>query len=254
MIVRCSISSKRIIALIITALAVAVVSSVVIGQNQPSPNPEKKSDVAYKADWWKYSEKTQTMHMKGNVRFQHEDTVLTSDEVLYKKNNKNDTASSPGKLRIVNAECEIDADKGSADFNKKTGTLEGKVVMVVKPKEEKADNPDKQSVGAKLKKPTTINCPKLEYQYKAKIATATGGVDFKQEKRSGRADKAYHDQNKELLTLMGNVKGVDEDGQTFAAEKVTISLKKGDEWMEVLNGSGSFKVNLEEEGAQSKQQ
>lgn len=190
--------------------------------------------------------------LKGDVRFTHDDTVLTSDEVVYDEEAK--IATSPGKVNITNPECDITGDKGIAYFNKKLGVVEGSVVMILKPKPETSDGEKTkddgkaESIRAKLRQPTTITCATLEYRYKAKIATALGGVIFKQEKRTASAEKAVYDQKKELLTLIGNVRGVDEDGQTFCAPgTVLISLKKGDEWMEAKDAAASFKVDIEEE-------
>jgi len=195
-----------------------------------------------------WGDKTQVL-MKGNVKFTSTDTVLTSDEVTYDKQTK--TAASPGKISVTNPDCDLTGDKGTADFNKKLIVVEGNVTMLAKPKktDEKTD-PD--SVKAKLNEPTTITCPRIQYQYKDKIATATGGVNFKQAKRSGSAQKAVYDQKKELLTLTGDVKGTDEDGQTFSAPEVVISLKKGDEWMEAKNANASFKIDTNEETAPPK--
>ncbi len=194
-----------------------------------------------KAVW---GNKTEVL-MVGNVRFISKDTTLTSDKVTYDKQTK--TAVSPGKISITNPECDVTGSKGIAYFEKKLGIIEGDVTMLMKPK--KDETQDKDSIKAKMSEPTTITCPKLEYLYSSKIATATGGVVFKQQKRSAKADKAVYDGKKELLTLTGNpVEGVDEDGQTFKAPKVVISLKNGDEWMEATGGfSGSFKVDLESE-------
>ena len=186
--------------------------------------------------------------LKGNVILVHRDTTLKSDLVDYVK--KTNIATSPGKVTISDPECDITGDKGTADFNKKIGTLEGSVTMLVKPKAD--PNTDKDSVRAKMTKPTTITCPKIEYQYKAKIATLTGGVNFKQKDRSASAQKAVYDGKQEILTLTGDVKGTDEDGQTFSAPAVKISLKKGDEWMEAENANATFKVDLSEENAPEK--
>jgi len=188
--------------------------------------------------------------LQGNVKFIHGDTTLTSDKILY--DGKVKTADSPGSVKITDPECDITGDKGFADFNKRLGIIEGRVEMLFKPKltpEEEKARQDKNSdnIEAKIKEPTTVTCPKLEYQYKNKVATATGGVSFKQKNRTANADKAIYDVKAEKLTLIGHVKAVDEQGQVFTSpDRITISLKKGDEWMEAPNASGSFKIDLEE--------
>lgn len=195
-----------------------------------------------RADWGD----KQTRLLKGNVSFVHGDTRLTSDLVQYDGAEKVQTAVSPGKITITNPECDITGDKGTAFFLKRLGIVEGNVVMNLKPKPANDQDKDKGSVRAKLSEPTTITCKRLEYLYRKKIATMIGDVVFKQAKRSASADKAVYDQNKELLVLTGHVKAVDDKGQEFEAPgDVTVSLKKGDEWMDAKNASATFKVDLE---------
>lgn len=231
----------------------------IFAQQPQKPEPAAKSSeqgwskVDGGADYWKKSwGKQKVTLMKGHVKFVHKDTTLTSDTIEYDEVTK--IAVSPGAVNITNPECDIKGVKGTAYFNKKLGVIEGDVVMFVKPKKTEDDKAAKDdNSAAKFKAPTTITCDKLEYFYKDKIASATGGVVFKQDKRTAVADKAVYDQNKELLTLTGHIKGTDEDGQTFSAPgKVIMSLKKGDEWIEAPNANASFKIDLGEEGKQSK--
>ncbi len=242
----CRWTSKLPPALVVIGLMASCVGIFAQEAAKPKPQPKKIETVDGHADVVKtiWGSKTEVL-MTGNVRFNSKDTTLTSDKVTYDKQTK--TAVSPGKLTITNPECDITGDKGTAYFEKRLGVVEGSVEMLLKPK--KDETLDKDSVKARMTEPTTVTCPKLEYLYSSKIATASGGVLFKQPKRSARADKAVYDGKKELLVLTGSpVDGIDEDGQTFKAPKVTISLKKGDEWMEATGGfSGSFKVDLEED-------
>ncbi|MEN6357033.1 MAG: LptA/OstA family protein [Armatimonadota bacterium] len=242
----------KALVIIIAAIVVAAVVSVAAQDTTKAKTDAKKSeDVLYRADasvakWGDAN----TAVLSGNVKFVHIDTTLTSDKILF--DHKANTADSPGPVKITDPECDITGKKGSADFKKRLGVVEGDVMMLLKPKltpeEQKArQDKDSQDVKAKLKEPTTISCPKLEYQYKKKIATATGGVSFKQEKRAASADKAIYDIKAEKVTLIGHVKAVDENGQTFETlDQVTFSLKKGDEKMEGTNVSGSFKIDMEE--------
>jgi len=187
-----------------------------------------------------------TVLMKGNVKFVHGNTTMVSDKVEYDEESR--IASSPGKLSISDPECDITGDRGSADFRKRIGVVEGNVVLLVKPKKTEQDTADSNSVKSKLKESTTITCDRLEYNYRTKVATITGNVVFKQTGRSATAQKAVYDDKKQFLTLSGNVKGIDEKGQTFAApDSVVISLKKGEEWIEAPNASATFKIDVDEE-------
>ncbi|MCX8053803.1 MAG: LPS export ABC transporter periplasmic protein LptC [Armatimonadetes bacterium] len=188
--------------------------------------------------------------LKGGVKFIHGDIVLTCDQVEYDRNAN--IAVCPSKVTIANPECDITGDKGTAYFKKRIGVIEGSVMMLVKPKPEESKGSSEEgsgeSIRAKLSKPTTITCQKLEYNYRNKVASATGSVFLRQDKRSASADKLVYDEKNELITLLGNVKGVDEDGQTFSSpDKVVICVKKGAEWLEAYNGVGTFKVETEEE-------
>jgi len=238
------------LALLTTA---ALLACAAIRAQQASPKPvsappakKRSGDVDIKGKYWHRDFAKKTILFRGDVVCTHDDTVLTTDEILVDEKAK--TAVSPGKVIITDPECDITGGKGSADFNKRIAVLEGSVVMNVKPRGTDENPDDKDSVGTRLDRPTTISCAKLEYQYRKKIATGTGGVEFKQDRRTASADKAVFDQKQEILTLIGNVKGVDEDGQTFSApDTVEICLKKGEGWMKASNATATFKIDLDEE-------
>ncbi|MGQ9456266.1 MAG: LptA/OstA family protein [Armatimonadota bacterium] len=189
--------------------------------------------------------------LSGGVKFVHGDTVVVCDEVHYDQ--KTGVAVSSGKLQINDPQCDIAADKGWVYFKDRRGVLEGNVSMLLKPKQEEftksAGEEGGESIREKLTKPTTITCARLEYNYRSKVATATGGVKLQQNGRTVTAEKLVYDDKNQLVTLVGSVKGIDEEGQTFEApEKVVISVKKGAEWMEAPNATVTFKVESGEEG------
>lgn len=241
--------AKKAIAVVAGTAALIVMCIGLLAQGQARPVDAKPKDtlVHLSADVTKtpIGDNKAPMLLKGNVILTHEDTMLKSDLVNYDR--KANTAVSPGKITISDPECDISGEKGSADFKKKLGEIVGNVIMLVKPKQTEPAPADKDSLRAKMNKPTTITCPKLEYHYKSKIATLTGGVSFKQDKRTATAQKAEYDGRKEVLILTGDVNGVDEDGSTFHGPVVRISFKKGDEWIETESGTASFKMDLGEE-------
>jgi len=244
---------KHAQALWIAAVMALSGAALVAQENKPRPEQTAKKTqpavVEGHADSWetKWGDK-KTVLMKGNVRFTHEDTTLTSDEVLYNEEGK--IAVSTGKVHITNPEANMVGEKGSAYFKKRLGVLEGAVVIHLKPKKSEKDVANTESVRGKLKEPTTITCDRVEYFYKDKLISATGGVVFKQTRRTASADKVVYDEKKELVTLTGNVKGTDEYGQTFSAPgTVLMSVKEGDEWMKAKDARASFKIDVEEDEA-----
>ncbi len=69
-----------------------------------------------------------------------------------------------------------------------------------------------------------------------------------QKTRTVTADSATYAGKEEIVQLVGNVKGRDEEEKhTFSSPKVTISLKEDDEWIEAEKATGSFYVKEEEE-------
>ena len=90
-----------------------------------------------------------------------------------------------------------------------------------------------------------IRCPELAYFYRDNRAVARGGVTARQKDRSGHADEATYTDDDEMLVLSGNVEMTDERGQTFHADKITISVSQ--DWLEALGAvSGRFLVEEEE--------
>ena len=233
-------SYKIIISVLIMTICAGLFWTTCFAQKDAAPIAKKQPETAsgsadlIKSIWGD----NKKVLMKGNVVFVHTDTTVKSDMVEYDQNSK--IAVSPGKLSISNPECDIFADKGSVDFKNKTSFMENNVKLLVKPKE--SDNKSLPDIN----KPTTITCSKLEYKYKAKLAVLSGMVKFEQENRWITANSAEYDINKEILVLKGKIHGEDRDGQTFSApEKVIISLKKGDEWMEAPNSKATFKIDVE---------
>lgn len=223
-------------------------------QQEAKPAPPEQKQVRYETVTIEHCDSFTgkwgkgVIFLKGHVKFRHGDTLLTSDEVQYDQEMQ--VAVSPGPVHITDPECDISGKSGSAYFKKKLGVIEGNVVMNVRPKPEDTQSSGKESLRAKMTNPTTVTCPKIEYQYKNKVATGTGGVFFKQDKRSYSSDKVVYEVSKELLAFNGNVKGTDENDQKLSAPKATVCIKKGAEWIDVVNGNMSFKVNVEEENTQ----
>lgn len=240
----------RIKLILLVVLLVSTCVGIAAQQGKPAQAPaasdkKQQEEATIKADKSKWTGKNDVWLLTGNITITYGDTVLSSAKIVFDR--ATNVATSEGKIRITNPDCDITGNRGVAYLNKRLGVVEGDVVMQMKPKPNEADA-DKESVKTKFNQPTTITCSKLEYKLKAKIANATGSVNFKQHKRTASSDKAVYDLKKELLELTGNVKGKDEDGQTFTSpDTVTISLKKGDEWMEAPNATATFKVNLKDE-------
>lgn len=232
---------------IIICLAVLTAAALAFAANEPAKEKKPPRNFDVKADLMKVVWGAERkVVLTGNVLFTQEDTKIASEKVEWDR--KQEIAVFPGKLTITTPEAQATADKGKVFFKTRIGILEGSVNMLYHPKEEKPeDTADKESVQSAMRQESTLTCSKLEYDYKNKIATATGGVTIKQPERTVTADKVVFDQKAELITLNGNIKVVDNEGQEFTAPgEARISIKKGEEWIEAPNPTAKFKVEIDE--------
>lgn len=243
--------SKAIVISIIILFA-ALLLAMTLNAQESKPAP-KKEEVFIGGDGTKWKMRTTpdaTIYtITGNVVIKHLDTVLTSNMVEYteSKDKKTRVAVAEGNLKIVNPENEITGTKATADLNARTTVVDGNVKLVSKGKPQ-ASEKNAQSTKAQLSEPATITCNRMEYQYRKKIATATGTLKITQKGRVLTGDKAIYDVNQELVTMTGGVKVKDEQGQTFTSPgTVKASLKEGSEWIEADNGSAQLKVTLDDE-------
>ncbi|MDO8586268.1 MAG: LptA/OstA family protein [Armatimonadota bacterium] len=230
-------------ALVLAALAALPVAKLIAAEEQKQPSQPDYKLVNVKADVLKRNwGQKKTVLLTGNVVITQGDTVLKSDKIEYDEESQ--IAKSPGPLTISDPEADISGASGVAYLKERRGLVEGAVKLVVKPK--RKDTSDGKP--SEWKDPATITCDTLEYLYKVKQATAAGHLKMLQKDRTVTAEKAVFMVKQELMTLTGDVKGSDEKGQTVSAGgKVTVSLKEGDEWMEIEQATGTFKVKSEEE-------
>lgn len=248
---------KRIALIVSAVLACFAGLSVVIAAQEPGAKKAeepKYTEIKYSADSssYKWDGEDRILVLKGNVKFVQGDTVLLADRVDYRESTR--TASASGNLKIYDDQSTITGETCSVNFKEKKGTISGNVRMVSKPKtkpENKADaksDSKPKSLRSEWKDEVRLTCEKIEYFYKEKRAVIPCPVKIVQKTRTVTADSAEYFGKEEIVRLVGNVKGNDEkDRHSFAAPKVTISLKENDEWIEAEKATGSFYVKEEEE-------
>jgi len=227
----------------VTVLTIALLTGLGSAQEK---NQEQQPDYKVfnvKSRVWKSAWGAEkTVVLSGDVVITQGDTTLKSDKITYNEDSR--VATSPGRLTISDPESDITGDSGVAYLKQRLAKLQGNIKLIVKPKPKQ----DTASKPTQLSDNVVITCDTLDYLYKEKQATAAGNLTMVQKDRTVTAEKGVYDAKNELLTLTGSVKGHDEKGQTVSAGgKAVISFKEGDEWMEVEQASGTFKVNLEEE-------
>lgn len=186
----------------------------------------------------------------GNVILTHGDTIVKASRVDYDK--VKETAHAEGTPRITSAQNDLSGDTIDVDLKKKVAVIKGNVKILAKPTAAAATATDataavKQSLKDQVKDPVSILCDVVEYYYKEKRMVASGNLKIVQKDRTATAEKAVFTQSDELAILTGNVHVADVKGQTFDAPKVTISLKKGDDWVDAERVKATFKIREEED-------
>lgn len=187
--------------------------------------------------------------LSGDVKFLFEDTTLRTD--IAALNEKTQVATSPGALRIDDSQNTITASQGVAYYKKRLAEFTGNVRIIARPRPQDKNAPE-GSLRREFKDPVTVLCENGQYNWRRKLATLTGGLTFKQKKRTLTADKAIYDGRAETLKLIGNVRGVD-NGADVRAANVLIGLKEGAEFLEISGSKdqpfvqGRFPVEDDEE-------
>ena len=247
------IASFIIALLILSAVLVAQQADTVKPAVQTTPAEPKYTEIKYSADGssYKWDGEDRILALKGNVKFVQGDTVILADKVDYRESTR--TAVASGNLKVYDDQSTITAETCSVNFKEKKSVLAGGVHMIAKPKPKPgaetvtADTSKPKSLRDEWKDEVEITCDKIEYWYKDKRAVVSSPLKMVQKTRTMTADSAAYNGKDEIVQLVGNVKGTDEkDKHSFSAPKVTISLKKDDEWIEAEKATGTFYVKEDE--------
>ena len=251
------IASFIIALFILSAVLAAQQADTVKPAVQTKPAEPKYTEIKYSADGssYKWDGEDRILALKGNVKFVQGDTVILADKVDYRESTR--TAVASGNLKVYDDQSTITAETCTVNFKDKKSVLAGSVRMIAKPKVKATTETATQTATAETSKPKSlrdewkdeveITCDKIEYWYKDKRAVVSSPLKMVQKSRTMTADSATYNGKDEIVQLVGNVKGTDEkDKHSFSAPKVTISLKKDDEWIEAEKATGTFYVKEDE--------
>lgn len=189
----------------------------------------------------------------GGVVFDYDDTTLTTDAATY--NHKTQVATSPGKLQIDDAQNTLVGDKGRALYKTKKAEINGNIRITARPRPQDLSAPE-GSLRREFKSPVAITCDRVEYNWRTRVAIATGNLTLRQTERTVTADRAVYDGKTETVVLTGNVRGVTTAGDDLRGVKATVilreDLKPGEValTLEGVNG-GSFTVDDEDPAVQA---
>ncbi len=195
------------------------------------------------ADHLRYDPDEAMYYLDGNVVFSHKEIKLYCDEAVYDYDNN--SAVAQGNPKIVEPETTVTGDLIEADFDAEVATIAGNVTAVTQKKPEGAEEPapedDRGDEGPPRsfeelhEKKTTITCQKIVHEYadEVEVTTATDRVKAVQEDKTVYADKAVHEQKKDLITLTGDVRVLTDRGDELRSPRVVISTEE--DWIRAEN-------------------
>jgi lipopolysaccharide export system protein LptA len=140
--------------------------------------------------------------LNGSVKITSEDTTLTTALATYNKTTS--VANAPGRVRIEDAQNTVVGDRGMAFYKPRDARIAGNVTITVKPKANSRNAPE-GSLRREFNAPATITCDNVDYNWRDRIAVATGRLTLRYKDRTVTADKAVYYGKEERVVLTGSV-------------------------------------------------
>jgi hypothetical protein len=162
----------------------------------------------------------------GPVTFDQGEAEVKMEGAVYTKGT--DTAVSSAPITITDTDTTVTGDSGSIDFSTHVAILHGDIKMLILPK------PGDKVKEDEAKKPTTILCDQINYNYRVKKAHTIGSVIIKQPTtgRTVTADEGLYDASLKVVDLQGNVIGKSTDGKVVRTPHARLSVDPNDEWLD----------------------
>jgi len=190
-----------------------------------------------------WDEQTKILTVKGPVVFHQGDMTMTTVGATYDR--KSDIATGDSPVTIKDPQSTITGDVGSVDFKHHIATLNGHIHIDVEPKPDEPkpdknaklitapDDSDTSSDDSATKQPSVMTCDAIDYNYRKKLAVTKGTVVITQKHRKVTSDEGTYNTATHIADLVGHVIADSDDGKHMEADAAEISLKKGDEWIDI---------------------
>ena len=186
-----------------------------------------------------------TLQLSEGVRFGQDDATLKTDAAIafFDKDQNVVSAKAQGPVHLFDPQDDLTGQHGSVDFTKHLATVQGSVVLVVKPGKREA-TAKKGSLGKQFKDPATLTCAAMTYDYKFKVGripgplTVTQVIQTKEDGPQTRvltADAGIYQGKAQTIQLVGTIRGTYSDGSVIEGDTrtlgkpVLINIKEGEE-------------------------
>lgn len=216
-------------------LALPFAGAALAAPRQPPAAAVSAQDkVRITSEYMKYDRKAKVALATGSVVVTQEDTVIRTAEVQFDQAAKISSMNQP--VKVVQAKpgqprTTLDSQRMQV-FHKDKRLIAEQQVRLVRAKDPKArpkGPAQKDKIEAAIRKEdTVIDADKLEYWTQKKDAKFDGHVVFRNDQKKAWGDHAFMDNGKQTITLEGNVKVVQINGNWLVKEGI-VKADKPDE-------------------------
>lgn len=224
------------------ALAVAVAGGglALAAPAKPAKAVKAEDKIHITSDYMKYDRKAKMALATGNVVIVQEETTIRTAEVQFDQGQKISYMNQP--VHVVQDKPKeplttLNSDRMTTFHKEKRLMAEGHVRMIraKDPKAKPKDTSDKSKIEAAIKKEdTVITANTLEYWTQKKDATFKGDVVIINDQKKAWGDTAVMENAKDTITLDGNVKVVQINGNWLVKEGIVKADKPDDARDEAL--------------------
>lgn len=195
---------------------------------------EEGEDYVIRVKRFSYDEEKEYLLADGVVHYEDSDLVLTSPKAELFRRERKVLLHSKVRLESKVKEVSKSSSQSEAGSNNKQGDEKAPIRERIK------------------RKPTVIDCERLEYFYRERKAVATGNLQFKHGQYAGSAEMVIYWHRDDKLVAEGKVIVRDtEEGHIFECTSVTILLANGerkeDEIIVAPGAKALLRVKEEEE-------
>ncbi len=241
---------SRVVAAFVTGSIAATGLSLLHSSAGAAPQDAtpKKRKIGVESDSYSDNSVTGIRTLSGNVRITSDSTVMRTALAQY--NTRTSIAVAPGTIRIDDERNTLVGSSGKAFYKKREAIIQGTVKIVVRPKPGSASAPE-GSVRREFKDPVMVFCDQVVYDWRNRIAVATGNLTLKQNTsdgvtRTATAKKLVYYARDERLILEGDVNAVDSKGQKLKGPQATAIIREGAEEFRMEKGA-TAEILIEDE-------
>jgi lipopolysaccharide assembly outer membrane protein LptD (OstA) len=198
------------------------------GSTAPQPPEHVVFQASQQGHW---DEQKHTLTIDGPVIVREGKVEMQTVGAVY--DHSTDVAVALAPVTIVDDKNTLTGEHGTINFQTHVATIDGTVEMSATPTSAGNANKSSDTLDSQTRKPTRMYCDHIVYNYRTKIADASGHLKIVQTDRTVTADAGKYDTGAQMIALVGNVDGRDTDGKHLTAPSADVSVDPKNEYIDV---------------------